>query len=116
MDRKNELKQQYKLRKPDMGIFIIRSKINNKYFLQSTKDLRGVMNGAKFKLATGTHPNRELQSDWKASGEDNFIIEILERLECNEEESKTDYSEELNLMELIWEEKFTKENLELYRK
>jgi len=116
MDRKNELKQQYKLSKPDMGIFTIRSKINNKYFIQSTKDLCGVMNGTKFKLATGSHPNRELQRDWNEAGEDNFIIEIIERLEYNEEESNTNYSEDLNLMEMIWEEKFTKENLELYRK
>jgi hypothetical protein len=39
------------------------------------------MNGAKFKLSTGNHPNRELQKDWKKSGEKNFVIEILERLE-----------------------------------
>jgi hypothetical protein len=116
MDRKSELKQQYKLMKPEMGIFIIRSNVNNKYCLNSTNNLKGVMNGAKFKLSAGGHPNRELQKEWKEAGEENFIIEILEKLDYQEDESKTDYSQELELLEMIWEEKLSKENMVLYKK
>lgn len=36
MERKKELKQQYKEMKPEMGVFIIRSKASNKCFLQAT--------------------------------------------------------------------------------
>ncbi|MEG3072050.1 MAG: hypothetical protein RQM92_15440 [Candidatus Syntrophopropionicum ammoniitolerans] len=41
MDRKKELKLQYKQMKPEMGIFIIRSKVNGRYFLKGAPRLTG---------------------------------------------------------------------------
>jgi hypothetical protein len=115
-DRKRELKLQYKLTKPDMGIFIIRCKKNNKCYLQATQDLRGVINGAKARLGGGGHPYLELQKEWNEYGADHFEIEILERLKYDEDESKTDYTEELELMKMIWEEKLLKEDKVFYNK
>ncbi len=116
MDRKKELKLQYKQTKPQMGIFIIRSKVNNKCYIQATQDLRGVINGAKVRLENGMHPNKELQKKWTEFGSENFTIEILENLEYDKDESKTDYTEDLALLQMIWEEKLAKGNMELYRK
>ncbi|HPW41999.1 MAG TPA: GIY-YIG nuclease family protein [Bacillota bacterium] len=116
MDRKKELKLQYKQTKPDMGIFIIRSKEKNKCYVEATKDLRGRINGTKVRLNAGMHPNKELQKDWTDSGSENFTIEILDNLQYDKDESKTDYTEELALLQMIWEEKLQKENMELYRK
>lgn len=113
MDRKKELKMQYKEMKPQMGIFIIRSKVNNKCFIQTTKDFRGGINGAKVRLAGGSHPNRELQKEWNDFGSENFIIEILEKLEYDNDES---IIEDLALLQMIWEEKLAKENKEFYKK
>lgn len=115
--RKKELIAQYKQTKPRMGLFIIRSKVNNKCYLQATQDLRGVMNGAVVRLRAGMHPNRELQKEWKEFGAENFTMEILEHLAYDDkDEAKTDYSEELSLLQMIWEEKLTNENLEFYKK
>lgn len=114
--RKKELIQQYKQMKPPMGIFIIRSKSSNKCYIQTTKDLRGVINGAKARLMAGMHPNRELQKEWNDFGFENFAIEILENLEYDKDESKTDYKEDLALLQMIWEEKLAKENMEFYKK
>lgn len=116
MDRKKELKMQYKQMKPPMGIFIIRSKVNNKCFLKTTQDLRGVINGTKVRLEGGFHPNRELQKEWKEFGPENFTIEILENLEYDKDESKTDYSGELEVLQMLWEEKLAGENMEFYKK
>lgn len=116
MDRKKELKLQYKQTKPKMGIFIIRSKVNNKCYLQVTQDLRGVMNGAKVRLMGNMHPNKELQKEWNEYGLENFTVEILENLEYDKDESKTDYTEDLALLQMIWEEKLLKENMEFYKK
>ncbi|HYE11453.1 MAG TPA: GIY-YIG nuclease family protein [Patescibacteria group bacterium] len=116
MDRKKELKLLYKQTKPEMGIFMIRSNVNNKCYIQTTQDLRGVMNGAKVRLAAGMHPYKELQKDWNDLGSENFTIEILEMLEYDKDESKTDYTEDLALLQMIWEEKLTKENMEFYSK
>lgn len=116
MDRKKELKLQYREMKKDMGVYSIRSKSTNKVYIEATNDLKGTMNGAKFKLNGGMFPNRELLREWKEKGEDNFIIEILEKLEYDKDESKTDYSEDLALLKMIWEEKLLKENMEFYRR
>ena len=116
MDRHKELKELYKQMKPDMGIFIIRSKTNNKYHLQGTQNLNGVINGTLFRLNGGGHPNKELQKEWIEHGEDNFVIETLEILDYDKDESKTDYTEDLAIMCMVWEEKFAKENLVVYRK
>jgi hypothetical protein len=116
MDRKKELKLQYKQMKPEMGIFIIRSKVDHKCYIQATQDLRGVVNGAKVRLAAGMHPYRELQKAWNEHGEENFTIEILDNLAYDKDESKTDYKEDLALLQMIWEEKLTKEHMMFYKK
>ena len=108
MDRKKELKEQYKQMKTEMGIFIVQNKINNKYLLVPTQNLKGMINRVRFQLNSGGHPNRELQIEWNEFREDNFEIKILEILDYDKDESKTDYSEELNIMEIMWTEKLSK--------
>jgi len=115
MDRKKELKEQYRQMKPDMGILIIRSKVNNKCYIEGTQDLKSRINRYKFQLGFGSHPSQELQKDWKESGESNFIMEVLENLEYDKDESKTDYMEDLTLLQMIWEEKLTKQGWEFYK-
>lgn len=116
-NRKKELQQQYMQAKHPMGVFIIRSKVNNKCHIQSTPDLRGVMNGAYVRLAGGRHPYKELQQEWNEYGAGNFEIEILEQLQYDEkDEEKSDYSEELALLQMIWEEKLAGQNVEFYKK
>lgn len=116
VDRKKELKEQYKQMKPDMGIFMIRPNFSNKCYIEGTKNLRGTLNGTGFKLEMGSHTNRELQKEWKEHGKENFTIEVLEQLEYDEDEAKTDYSDDLELLRMDWEEKLAKEGLVFYNK
>ena len=113
MDRKKELKEQYKQMKTEMGIMIVQNKINNKYILIPTQNLKGMINRVRFQLSSGGHPNGELQNEWNEFGEGNFNFEILEVLEYDKDESKTDYSEELSIMEIMWAEKLS-ENMTRY--
>lgn len=108
MDRKKELKEQYKQMKPDMGVFVIRSKVNTNYYIEVTRNLKGMINRTRFQLNNFSHPNKELQKEWKEQGEHNFTIEVLEVLEYDKDETKTDYSEELIIMKMVWEEKLSK--------
>ncbi|MGE4284172.1 MAG: GIY-YIG nuclease family protein [Clostridia bacterium] len=116
MDRRKELKEKYKQMKPDMGILAIRSKVNNKYYIETTQDLKSMINRTKFTLGFGSHLNKELQKEWKEHGEASFIIEILENLEYDKDESKTDYTEDLTLLQMVWEEKLLKQKVEFYKK
>lgn len=107
MDRKKELKELYKNFKPDMGVFIIKSNFNDKYYIEETQDLKSSINRTKFQLNLGSHPNKELQKHWKEYGESSFTIEVLEKLKYDKDESKVDYSEELNILKMIWDEKLS---------
>lgn len=108
MDRRKELKWQYKQMRPIMGIFTISSNQSNRCYLEAAADLKSTMNAAKFKLGAGLHPNRELQKEWDDQGAENFTVEILEILEYDKDESKTDYQDELELLEMVWREKMSR--------
>lgn len=109
MDRKKELKEQYKQMKSEMGIFAVHTKDGEKYFLETTQNLKGKINSTRFQLQHGSHPNKTMQTEWNQRGEEEFVIEILEQLEYDkDDETKTDYSEELSIMKMLWEEKLNK--------
>ena len=92
-----------------MGIFIIRALDDGRCYLQATANLKGAINSTKFKLDAGWHPNCELQRAWQERGAANFSFAVLDKLEYDQDETKTDYSEELEILRLIWEEKLAQE-------
>ncbi len=115
MDRKKELKEMYKQIKPDMGIIVVQSKINNKYYLETTQNLKGKVNSIRFQLKSGGfRANEQLQKEWKQYGSESFEIKVLENLEYDKDESKSDYSEELEIMKSIWDEKLKNQNSQPY--
>jgi hypothetical protein len=115
-NRRKELIEQYKQMKPDMGIFRIRLKDGGKCFIETSQNLKGKMNSTRFQLDAGNHPNQELQRDWKQYGEGRFEFEVLELLPYAKDESKTDYTEELEILKQIWEEKLLNQQFEFYKK
>lgn len=113
-EKKKELQAQYKRMKPDMGIFAVINKSNDRYYLETAKNLKGGINRTEFSLNFGSHTNKELQKDWQELGADRFEIKILEKIDYDEDESKTDYSDDLQLLEMLWIEKLGKGNVQLY--
>jgi hypothetical protein len=113
-EEKKALQVQYKLMKPPMGVFAVINKSTNKYYLESTTNLKTSMNSIRFMLNFGSHPRSDLQSDWKAATADGFTLQVLEQLEYDKDESKTDYSDELELLKSLWIEKLSKEGVGLY--
>ncbi|MFZ7942918.1 GIY-YIG nuclease family protein [Neobacillus sp. 19] len=80
MDRKKELKQQFKEITVDAGIYQIKNTLNNKILVGSTKNFK-TLNGLKFMLETnGYTTHKELQIEWNQYGKDAFQIDILEKL------------------------------------
>ncbi|NLW90717.1 MAG: GIY-YIG nuclease family protein [Syntrophomonadaceae bacterium] len=115
MDRKKELKEQYKQMKPQMGVFIIRSRSCQRCCIETARDLKGVMNGTVAKLKGGGHLlNRRLQEAWNENGAEDFVIEILETMEYHSEDPQYDYSEDLALLKMIWQDRFREEGWEFY--
>ncbi len=103
-ENKKELKKKYKETLPPMGIYQIKNLINGKIYVSSGKNLNGKSNSWKFQLNSGTHFNRELQSDFNKYGEDNFVFEIIDHLDPKED-LNYDYTEDLKILEEMWIEK-----------
>ncbi|MFZ1291550.1 MAG: GIY-YIG nuclease family protein [Melioribacteraceae bacterium] len=103
MDKK-ELKKQYLQNPPEMGIFKVENLINKKIFIDYGLNVKGKVNGCKFQLDNNSHPNKILQEDYKNLGANNFIFEIVDVLEPNQNESNN-YKEELEILEKMWIEK-----------
>jgi hypothetical protein len=104
MDRKKELKQQFKETSVDAGVFQIKNTMNNKVLIQSTKNLKTI-NGLKFMLEGNTYtPNKELQREWNQYGKEAFSIEILEKLK-RENDPYFNEKEALAALEEKWLEK-----------
>ena len=79
MDRKKELKLQYKEIKVEAGVFQIKNNRNGKLFIGSTRNFK-TLNGLKFMLEMNTHNNKQLQDEYNQYGKDAFTFEILEKL------------------------------------
>lgn len=85
MDRKKELKQQFKEASVEAGVYQIKNTVNNKILVGSTNNLK-TLNGIKFMLETNAYtPNKKLQEEWKYYGKEAFTIEILEKLKKKDE-------------------------------
>jgi group I intron endonuclease len=104
LDRRKELKLQYKLSPRPMGVYQIRNMANGKIFVGSSQNMDGKFNSHRLGLKLGGHVNKALLADWKEFGEENFAFEVLERLEPAKEPGRND-AEELKKMETRWLEK-----------
>lgn len=112
--RKKELKEQYKQMRPDMGVLMIRCTANDKRLLVPARNLKSMINRLKFQLDLGSAPYKELQNDWKQYGPEKFEFEVLDTLEYSKDETKTDYTEELEHLCSLWKDKLKQENANLY--
>ena len=104
MNRKKELKLQFKEIPVEAGVYQIKNNRNNKIYIGSTRNFK-TLNGIKFSLETNTYTtNRALQREWNEFGKDAFTFEVLEKLKKNDDPY---YSEKEALidLEVKWLEK-----------
>lgn len=103
MKANKQLKEAYKLKKFDIGVFQIRNIMNGKIFVGSSINLDAIWNRIKAELKFGGHRNEQLQADWKELGEENFSFEILYTIE-QKDDDKVDYSKEVKKLEALFME------------
>jgi hypothetical protein len=105
MDRRTELKQEYKNRPRSIGVFKVENIENGKIFIGSSLNVDKVFNRLKFSLSNGdNHLNQDLLKDWREYGEKNFTFEILDQLKPDED-PQYNYKEDLETLEALWLEK-----------
>lgn len=111
MEKRKELKRQYKEMRPEMGVFAVRSFVDGKIYLEAAADLKSAMNACKFKLQANMHPHKSLQRKWNEFGKQNFVLEILDVLEYSKDEAKTDYDADLEILKSLCEERLPQDSL-----
>jgi len=105
MDRRSELKLEYKNRPQNIGIYQVKNEINGKILIGSSLHLDKAFNRLIFGLNYGDiHQNKELMKDWQEYGQENFSFQILDQLKPSED-PLYDYRDDLETLEVLWLEK-----------
>lgn len=104
MSTRADLKRAYRDRERQAGVYKIENTANGKVLLASAMDLHGPLNRHRFALRAGGHPNRQLQLDWNAFGEEAFVFEVLEVV-TKRDDPEFSVSAALSALEKRWLEK-----------
>jgi len=103
LDRR-DLIRKYKETPRPAGIYRVRNTINARSVVGASLDLPGMLNRIRFQLEHGSHPDSELQNDWRQFGADAFIFEILDQLAPSNEPGH-DPTKDLQVLLQMWIEK-----------
>lgn len=82
--RKKELLEEYKNRRPEMGVISFRCTATGESFLGISQDIRADFNSNRAKLSMNYHPNGCLQALWNQYGEGAFELTVLKTLEYDD--------------------------------
>ena len=114
--QKKTMKEQYKQRKPEMGVLVVKNRHTSRCFLDVSTDIPSMFNRIQFQLKMGMHRCKPLQSDWNQSGESAFLFEVIDTLPYRDDRTRVMYLEELQMLKHLWTEKLKEEgNCTLYQ-
>lgn len=97
------------------GVYRIYNTRNGKTLVGASDNLPAILHRQRFQLENGSHPNRELQADWRALGPDAFVLEALDHLEPSEDPGY-DPTDDLGALEEMWREKLAEAGASFYRR
>ena len=90
-NRKKQLMETYKNRRPKMGVVAYKCLATQESFLETAKDTAAVFNSVSFQLSINSHPNRRLQALWNQYGDAGFERRVVQTLKYeNPAEDHTD--------------------------
>lgn len=92
-EQRKLLLQEYKDRKPEMGVISFCCTATGDTFLGISKDIKADYNSTACKLRFGYHPNRKLLTLWNTYGEEKFEMTTLRLLDY--EDPKKDHTNKL---------------------
>lgn len=80
MNRKKLLLEEYKNRRPEMGVISYRCIETGEAFLGISTDTKADFNSNNAKLSFNSHPNKRMQELWKQYGSEGFECTVLKVL------------------------------------
>ena len=97
--QKKALTEEWKNRRPEMGVISLQCRETGESFLGIAKDTKAGFNSVRAKLSEGLHPNKRLQELWKQYGEEGFEFSVAAVLDY--EDPQEDHKEELETLREI---------------
>lgn len=97
--QKKALTEEWKNRRPEMGVISLRCRETGETFLGTARDTKAGFNSVRAKLAGGLHPNQRLMELWKRYGEEGFEFSVAAVLEYDD--PLEDHREELETLREI---------------
>lgn len=94
--QKKALTEEWRNRRPEMGVISLRCRETGETFLGIAKDTKEGFNSVRAKLSGGIHPNRRLMELWKQYGEAGFEFSVAAVLEYDDPQE--DHTEELETL------------------
>jgi hypothetical protein len=82
--KRQELVEQYKNRRPEMGVISFRCKATGESFLGTATDTKAGFNSTGCQLNMNLHPNKRLQALWNQYGADGFDLTVVEALKYDD--------------------------------
>jgi len=101
MPDKSTLKRAYRDTPTRAGVYLIRHRPTQRRVVAGSLNVEGALNRHRFELSSGSHRNRQLQSDWRHDGAEAFDIEILDRVRVREVEGWNE-RDELAALVALW--------------
>ena len=83
--RKKELLNEWKMRRPEMGIISISCTATGNQFLGISKDTKADLNSNRFRLSVNLHANKQIQKLWNEHGEQQFLFSVVKTLEYKDQ-------------------------------
>ncbi len=76
-EKRKLLLEEYKNRRPEMGVISYRCIATDESFLGISKDTRADFNSTNAKLSTNFHPNKRLLQLWNQYGPEGFELSVI---------------------------------------
>ncbi len=91
LSRKKELLNEWKNRRPEMGLVAMTCKKSGEMFVGISTDTQFAFNSHRFQLSINRHPNKQLQQLWQQYGENGFNYSVVKILKYeNKEDDQTE--------------------------
>jgi hypothetical protein len=105
--RRKELTTEYRRKRPQAGVYLIRNEKTGRVLLGSTTNLASIRSKFEFARSTGSPGALDLRlaRDIREFGLDALSLEVLEVLDVRPAMSDADIASDLATLEALWHEK-----------
>ncbi|MDD4120984.1 MAG: GIY-YIG nuclease family protein [Clostridia bacterium] len=110
-DKKKEIKDAYKDKLSEGGVYSVTNTVTGKILLQPSYNLAGSKSRFDFSKVTGSAVIPKLQQDYNQFGPEAFSYEVLETYKAKPEETHEQFVDKVKFLYEYWLNEYKDKNL-----